>query len=223
MNDVNNTKTKILIVDDCPVDIDVLTMVLEKNKYLVKALTTTDSFIETIECEKPDLILLDIVMPQISGNELLKIVRKKWSQIELPVIMVTSKSSATDVIESLEIGANDYITKPVEFSIALRRIETQLTIVSMTKKMNQLKEIETIHAMITTYNHEINNPLSIAIGIAEDLSKKYLEEENLKQIQETLWRIANIVKKINHVMEHESVEYEQYTKSTKMLKLNRGE
>ncbi|MBF0299265.1 MAG: hypothetical protein HQK51_11130 [Oligoflexia bacterium] len=107
----------------------------------------------------------------------------------------------------------------LSFDMALRRIETQLAMVTMSRKMNQLKEIEVIQSMITTYNHEINNPLSIAIGFSEDLSLQYSNEEKFKKMKEVLWRIAGIVRKIDQVLNHETVEYERYTNALKMLKL----
>ncbi len=109
--DVKNSeeKPKILIIDDSEADVELSMMMLEKSGYRVASLTAVSSCIDVINSEKPDLVLLDIMMPAVSGNQLLVEIRTRFSQIELPVIMVTAKSDASDVIESLDLGANYFI------------------------------------------------------------------------------------------------------------------
>ena len=82
--------------------------------------------LELIAAQEFDLVLLDIMMPGPSGIEVLQQIRTSHSPDVLPVIMVTAKASTTDIVEALELGANDYITKPVDFSIAFARAQTQL-------------------------------------------------------------------------------------------------
>ena len=74
----------------------------------------------------PDLVLLDIEMPIISGLDALKAIREVYSPIEMPVIMVTAKDQSEDMVKALSLGANDYLTKPIDFPVALARIGTQL-------------------------------------------------------------------------------------------------
>ena len=71
-------------------------------------------------------MLLDVMMPDMNGTEVLRRIREKFSASLLPVIMVTPNSQAEDVIEAMKIGANDYVTKPVDFSIALARVNNQV-------------------------------------------------------------------------------------------------
>jgi DNA-binding response OmpR family regulator len=212
-------KPKILIIDDSEADIELSTMMLEKNGYTVVAFTAVSSCIEMINTQKPDLVLLDIMMPAISGNQLLAEIRTKWSQIELPVIMVTAKSDASDVIESLDLGANDFISKPVEFKVAIKRIAAHLLIAGQSKKAAQASELMAVSAMIVTYNHQINNPLAIAIGKLKIFHKNPENVEVFKEISQALWRISEIVKKTQEVIEKGSIEYEKYAYSANMLKL----
>ena len=76
--------------------------------------------------ERFDLVLLDIMMPGLDGIEVLKRIRLRHSPLALPVIMVTAKNESEDVVESLELGANDYICKPVSLPVALARVEVQI-------------------------------------------------------------------------------------------------
>ena len=74
-----------------------------------------------------DLVLLDVMMPGIDGIETLKRIRSQKSASALPVIMVTAKSESENVVDALELGANDYVTKPVDFAVALARVNTQIS------------------------------------------------------------------------------------------------
>lgn len=74
-----------------------------------------------------DLVLLDVEMPTMSGLDVLKVLRETYSSTQMPVIMVTAKTQSTDIVEALRLGANDYVTKPIDFPVALARIHTQLS------------------------------------------------------------------------------------------------
>jgi DNA-binding response OmpR family regulator len=79
-----------------------------------------------IEQRTPDVVLLGVMMPDMSGAEALRRIREKFSASLLPVIMMTPSGQAEDVIDAMKIGANDYVTKPVDFSIALARVNNQV-------------------------------------------------------------------------------------------------
>src|SRR5207245_2829865 len=74
-----------------------------------------------------DLVLLDIEMPEVSGLDALQALREAYAPIELPIIMVTAKNQSDDIVKALELGANDYLTKPIDFPVALARIGAQLS------------------------------------------------------------------------------------------------
>src|SRR5262249_15246109 len=78
--------------------------------------------------EPCDVVLLDIMMPSASGLEVLSRIRQTYSMNRLPVIMATGKNRSSDVVEALRLGANDYLTKPFDFPVALARVQTQLTL-----------------------------------------------------------------------------------------------
>lgn len=210
---------RILIVDDSDFDRTLLASALEK-KTNVEIVQAKDGQ-ECLNClltENIDLVLLDILMPQLNGEEVLKKIRDKFNHIELPVIMVTSKSETSDIIRFLQHGANDYITKPVTFDVAISRITTQLGISDLSREMAKLKELMALNAMISTYNHEINNPLTIAIHCAE---YRDLSDEGVRQkLIESLWRISDTVKKIRLITENE-IKFEDYATNFKMLSIKK--
>ena len=88
-----------------------------------------------------DLVLLDIEMPGVSGLDALVAIRKTYSPIQLPVIMVTARSHSEDIVNGLELGANDYITKPVDFPVALARIHTQLSHAARSRRFVRAKNV----------------------------------------------------------------------------------
>lgn len=214
-------KKKILIIDDSPIDREMATMMLKKNGFDVASLSSGKKCFEMIEMDRPDIILLDVMIPDENGNDTLRKLRDRFSAVELPIIMVTSNTEATDVIHSLNLGANDYITKPVEYDVAIKRIETHLKISELSHEMSRLKELEAVKAIVATYNHEINNPLTIAIGKLDLIRINQNAEENLKEAEKALWRISDIIKKIQKILQAQAINYEEYDKHCDMLNLNK--
>jgi len=116
----------LLVVDDNAENRDVLTRRLEKRGFQVLEAEGGQAALDTIENEHVDLVLLDIMMPGLSGIDVLRRLRQQPSTADLPVIMATAKSESEDVVEALELGANDYVTKPLDFPVVLARIAAHL-------------------------------------------------------------------------------------------------
>ena len=117
---------RLLIVDDVEDNRAVLGRRFASRGYDVVEADNALSALELIAKHDFDLVLLDIMMPGMDGIQALKQIRLTHSPDDLPVIMVTARARVADIVEALDLGANDYITKPVEFSIALARANTQL-------------------------------------------------------------------------------------------------
>ena len=126
MNPVSNGNPRLLIVDDIADNREVLARRFSKRGYDIVEADCGHKALELIGQQQFDLVLLDIMMPEMDGIEVLKLVRGNYSPDSLPVVMVTGKSFSDDVAGALELGANDYITKPVDFPVALARAQTQL-------------------------------------------------------------------------------------------------
>lgn len=118
---------RLLIVDDNEMNRDMLARRLSRNGYSVELADSARQLMEHIAAGNVDLVLLDIEMPEVSGLEALKKLRERYSSIQLPVIMVTAKTQSEDVVKALSLGANDYLTKPIDLPVALARIGTQLS------------------------------------------------------------------------------------------------
>ena len=121
-----NSDYTILVVDDDELNRDMLSRRLERKEYKVLVASDGSEALELAGREVLDLVILDIMMPGMSGLEVLKILRQTRSTTELPVIMASAKGESQDVVNALELGANDYATKPLDFPVLLARIEAQL-------------------------------------------------------------------------------------------------
>src|SRR5437773_9936767 len=135
---------RLLIVDDNDMNRDMLARRLQRLGYEVSLADSARELHQRIQDEHIDLVFLDIEMPEISGLDVLKILRDSYSPIELPVIMVTVRSQSEDIVNALSLGANDYLTKPIDFPVALARIGTQL---SHKRAQEALKESEERYAL----------------------------------------------------------------------------
>jgi diguanylate cyclase (GGDEF)-like protein len=142
--------SRILVVDDVEDNRALLSRRFVKRGYLVLEADNGYAALDLIAQQDFDLVLLDIMMPGLNGIEVLKRIRGSYSPDTLPVIMVTAKAGNTDIVEALELGANDYITKPIDFSIAFARAQTQLARKQAKQALdNSLRELEEANRRLT--------------------------------------------------------------------------
>ena len=141
---MSSQRSRLLIVDDNEMNRDMLARRLARNGYLVDVVENAKQLTQQIKQNTVDLVLLDIEMPEISGLDALKTLRESFSPIQLPIIMVTAKSQSEDIVKALNLGANDYLTKPVDLPVALARIGTQL---SHKQAQEALRESEERYAL----------------------------------------------------------------------------
>jgi diguanylate cyclase (GGDEF)-like protein len=122
-----SARPSLLIVDDISDNRNILMRRFERRGFDVTEADSGFAAIDLIEKGAFDLVLLDVMMPGIDGLETLRRIRSRKSAAALPVIMVTAKSESGNIVEALEQGANDYVTKPVDFAVALARVNTQIS------------------------------------------------------------------------------------------------
>jgi class 3 adenylate cyclase len=118
----------LLVVDDDAANRLMLSRRLRRQGYTVRVAENGARALGMLHAAQFDLVLLDLMMPGLDGLEVLQRVRRDKSRSELPIIMVTGKDSSADVVQALQVGANDYVTKPVDFLVALARIRTHLSL-----------------------------------------------------------------------------------------------
>jgi adenylate cyclase len=137
---MSTPRGSLLVVDDDEMNRDMLGRRLERRGYAVARAADGPRALAMIDSQRFDLVLLDIMMPGISGLEVLRILRERHAMADLPVIMATAKDQSGDVVEALKLGANDYVTKPLDFPVVLARVETQLSLKRAKQEIQQLAE-----------------------------------------------------------------------------------
>ena len=165
-NSVVQKDSKILIVDDIPANLNVLCQALETEGYKIVAAPSGTVALQIAHRTQPDLILLDIMMPEMDGFETCRRLKAASSTAEIPVIFITAKDEMSSVVKGFEVGGVDYITKPFRHEEVRARVQTHLTIKRL---QNGLREA----------NQEIQ-------ARNEELEKAYaqLEADNRRKTEE---------------------------------------
>jgi diguanylate cyclase (GGDEF)-like protein len=203
--------TTLLVVDDEVMNRDVLQRRLARVGYRVLTAESGASALEIVAAQRVDLVWRDVEMPEMDGIETLRKLRQSRSVSELPVIMVTARDSSEDVVEALDAGANDYITKPVDFAVAQARIRTQLTARRadpLTGLPNRLLFMDRLNELIS---------LSKASGSFE-FAVFFLDVDRFKIINDSLGHAAG-----DHLLTGISRRLEQSLRSTDIIARFDGE
>ena len=159
-------REKILVVDDDKNICDLLRMYLEKEGYTVVMVHNGLDAVECFNTEEPDLVLLDIMLPQLDGWQVCREIRKVS---ETPIIMVTAKDETFDKVLGLELGADDYVTKPFDTKEIVARIKAVLRRTSATKG-GDTKEVRYDKLVINLSNYDMK-----VNGVSVDTPPKELE------------------------------------------------
>ena len=150
MNDTNNKMFKLLIVDDVPKNIQILGNILQQQNYPVSFATSGKDALSLVAMDKFDLILLDVMMPEMDGFEVCEILKKNPETKDIPVIFLTAKTGS--VVKGFELGAVDYLTKPFDAGELLVRVKTQL----------DLKHYrDNLEIVVSERTEELKNTLSL--------------------------------------------------------------
>jgi len=152
----------LLVVDDEPFNLDMLSRRLARTGFSVQVASSGQEALRMIRETCFDLVLLDQMMPEMSGTEVLRTLRAQPATKTLPVIMVTAVASSEKISEALDDGANDYITKPVDYKVALARIRSQL---ARTRTEAALRQSEERYSLVATASREGLWDWNLATGV----------------------------------------------------------
>lgn len=199
-----STKAVILVVDDVPTNVQALALLL-KDDYTIKVATSGARALEVAEQDPiPDLILLDVQMPEMDGYDVLRLLRENSVTAEIPIIFVTGKDTVEDEEYGLELGAVDYITKPVRPSIVKARVKTHIT---LKQQHDQLVKMATHDQLTGLYNrHYLSDVLSKKVSEAKrhsnPLSVIIVDIDHFKSVNDTFGHLMGdiILKAVAKVM-----------------------
>ncbi len=202
---------KILVVDDQPINVQLLKRKLEKEGIDISTAFSGQEALDSVEKNRPDLILLDVMMPDMDGIEVCQRLQADESTRSIPVIFVTARNNKEGKLEGLGVGAVDYITKPVDLDETLARVQTQLRFVAVNREMIDLqrrlveaRRAATIGAVTQGVAHNLNNLLGVVLGYL-DLIKSHCDKpeqvkRNAAQVEAAVQRIVAIIRQLSSLV-----------------------
>lgn len=183
---VQESKALILVADDEPIIVEVLKTKLEKAGYSVEIASNGKAALKKIADLTPDLLILDIKMPEMDGYEVCQRIRQNEDTRGLPILMLTAYGGVDHIVQGLEMGADDYVTKPFQSEEVLMRVRSLLRVRRIEKELREketfLARVETLGQLLVTIAHHINNSLAIISGRAQ--ATKEGNSEQLQQLKD---------------------------------------
>ncbi len=197
----------ILIVDDTPANLRLLSNMLSDQGYKVRSVINGQMALTAIHAAPPDLILLDIRMPGMSGYEVCEALKGDSGTCEIPVIFISALDEIHDKVRAFTVGGVDYVTKPFQFEEVLARVETHLALRNLQRQLQDEivardKLIGELDAYAHTVAHDLKNPLTVLVGYSELLEKRHTQlsdeqlERNLHSISVSARRMTSIINEL---------------------------
>lgn len=209
--------SRILIVDDILENIQVLGGVLRKYDFQIAVAMSGKEALLYLEQKKPDLILLDIMMPEINGIEVCKRIKEKEETKDIPIIFLSAKSEKEDILEGLRAGAVDYITKPFYAEELLSRVTTHLKLkkttdmlIAQNKILEQLNH--TKNKFFSIIAHDIRNTVASIAGFSDILQNQYdnlTEIEKQKSVQFIYYSSSALLNVLENLLEWAKIQMDK--------------
>lgn len=222
---MNPADSLILIVDDTPANLRLLSHVLSKKGYNHLEASNGKEAVQLAKEHEPDLILLDIMMPDMNGYEVINEIKSDELIQDTPIIFLSSLTDTDDKVEGFKSGGVDYITKPFQKEETLARINTHLKIRFLQKQLNERikvlrqREIELSRLnqkkddLVRMVSHDIKNPLTGIIGLVKLMreSDKISAEEQKQMLSVVEESGSNLLNMVREVLDRESKKTEPET------------
>ncbi|MUV38179.1 Histidine protein kinase DivJ [Lentibacillus sp. JNUCC-1] len=220
----------ILIADDEAVNLQVLKNQLLLNGYNVIAVSNGEAVLEVVQEQTVDLLILDIMMPKLSGYDVCQHLRKHYSLVELPILMLTAKNMMNDQLTAFEVGANDYLAKPCDRQELLSRVETLLKLSHLNQDLKTLNSqleakvdartqelrnanqglldmAKTRRMLLANIAHELGTPVTVIKGYMQAVQEGLMEEGDpryLNMVDHKLKMLSRLIGDLSELSELEA-------------------
>jgi signal transduction histidine kinase len=224
---------RVLLVEDDAASARVLRSILEQAGYQVATAADGAGAMEHMERELPDVLLLDWMLPGVSGLEVCHQVRQRWNALALPILMVTAKTDPESVYAAFDAGASDYIAKPYRGAEIRARIAAHLRTKRLVDERGRMEDhlrerekLSSLGVMASGVAHDINNPLAVIYGHAQLLLRRDPDpaaEDHVRAIMQGVERCRRIVGDLldfarGRPARHEHVELGELVRATLALR-----
>jgi two-component system, sensor histidine kinase len=208
--------SKILIVDDVQLNLDLMKEILSEKGYQIATAINGKSAIAKAKAHKFDLILLDVILPDIDGFEVCSHLKTTSQTQDIPIIFLTAKKEKDSIIQGFNLGAVDYIPKPFSKEELLARVNLHLTLRKYQDELIRSKEMAEASAkakaiFLANISHEIRTPMNGIIGMIDILKRTQLTAEQLEYIEIIGISGENLLMIINDVLDFSKIEAGQIT------------
>lgn len=197
-----NENARILIVDDTLKNIQVLGTILKEANYQINVAQNGQQALDSVEKVLPDLILLDIMMPVMDGFETCTKLKANPEAADIPIIFLTAKTEAEDIVKGFELGAVDYVTKPFNAAELFVRVESHLT------RRRLQREVEQQLAEIAKIKQEQEFFVSRELGNRVERLEEAVSAQSFDQITEGVQSLSELVNMIKGLMDFGKGEYQ---------------
>ncbi len=196
------SKARILIADDAPDVVELLRKRLRHEGYETIEAYDGEECLELAREHKPDLIILDIMMPKLDGFEVCRRLKANRRTAYIPVLMLTARGEVESKVKGLDAGAQDYVAKPFNYAELSARIKSLLTAQAAREKLVQEEKLDALDQMMEGVVHELRNPLTSIGGFARRILDNLPEgDPNRKYARIILDEASRLEKMIKHLVE----------------------
>ncbi len=216
---MDNKKQTVLVVDDVTENIDILTNILRED-YIVKAAKSGQQALKIVSMEnKPDMVLLDIMMPEMDGYEVIKQLKADEETKDIPVIFISALGEIKDETYGFSLGAKDYIIKPVNPSIVKARVQTHLTLYKQRQILEEKnKELEKVVRVLENKLSRSSTPKSkkeaLSKTMQEDETEEYFLDDHRQDLDDLIGDIDSV---INFIILRNRFEADYFQRAGQLL------
>ena len=186
----------ILLVDDEPENLQPIVKLLEQSDYKIHISLSGRAALEILKNLVPDLILLDIIMPDLDGYETCRRIKADPKLSDIPILFMTVVTHTQNKVKGFEVGGQDYITKPIQYEELLARVKTHIKMRQMQKELFRFEKLKALGILAGGIAHDFNNLLSIILGNVQLLKDKSENQPLIESTEKAVMRAANLSKSL---------------------------